>query len=60
MTPIPNHPCAHPDCGCKVEQQGEFCSDFCRGRSDTRDGNRCECGHSDCIVEEALERAEQV
>lgn len=54
MTTTPEQPCAHPACGCKVEQPGDYCSDACRQQGGTRSGNKCECGHSDCIVEEVL------
>jgi hypothetical protein len=59
MTTTPQQPCAHPACGCKVEQSGQYCSDSCRQQRSTRSDERCECGHSDCIVEEARQRDDQ-
>lgn len=55
---LPNEPCAHAGCGCKVSEPGQFCSDHCRqqGRQVADDG-QCGCGHSDCIVKDALRRA---
>ncbi|MGY3038787.1 hypothetical protein ACVWWQ_000374 [Rhodanobacter sp. TND4EL1] len=59
MTAIPNQPCAHAPCGCKVERAGEYCSELCRQKQSGKSDEACQCGHSDCIVEEALQRAEQ-
>lgn len=59
MTLIPDQPCAHPDCGCKVEQAGAYCSDDCRSHGTSHIGGRCTCGHSDCLIEEALQRADE-
>lgn len=58
MTTMPEQPCAHPGCGCKVTQAGRFCSDACREHG-TEPGGDCDCGHSDCVIEEALRRADQ-
>lgn len=60
MNAIPTEPCAHSGCGCKVSEPNQYCSDYCRrpGRQATAD-DECGCGHSDCIVEEALRRVEK-
>ncbi|WP_161596191.1 hypothetical protein [Rhodanobacter glycinis] len=57
---VPTEPCAHPGCGCKVSEPQQYCSDDCRlqRQQPTADG-ACACGHSDCIVEEALRRVDQ-
>ncbi|MFC5437888.1 hypothetical protein ACFPME_15105 [Rhodanobacter umsongensis] len=54
MNANPTEPCAHPGCGCKVSEPQQYCSDRCRQQV-TSDGE-CGCGHSDCIVQEALHR----
>lgn len=60
MNAIPTEPCAHPGCGCKVASGQQFCSDDCREQGKQRDADTdCSCGHSDCIVEEALHRMDQ-
>ena len=58
-TALPSEPCAHPGCGCKVSNALTFCSDYCREQAAQTDADaECACGHSDCIVEEALRRGE--
>ena len=39
------HECAHLSCGCAVEKEGDFCSDWCKRAIDSTD---CGCGHADC------------
>jgi hypothetical protein len=57
---LPSEPCAHPGCGCKVGDAQTYCSDYCRQQATRPDADgECACGHSDCIVEEALRRVEQ-
>lgn len=56
MNTIPAQPCAHAACGCKVQDAGDYCCDACRSRQDAPD---CQCGHSDCVVEAAMRRAEK-
>lgn len=58
MTVIPDQPCANPDCGCKVQETGQYCADSCRQNSSRRSTDGCQCGHSDCVVEKALRRVE--
>ena len=55
---LPHEPCAHAGCGCKVSEPEQYCSDHCRqqGQQAAADG-QCGCGHSDCIVKDALRRA---
>jgi hypothetical protein len=57
MNALPTEPCAHAGCGCKVSEPQQYCSDHCRqqGEQAAADGG-CRCGHSDCIVQEALQR----
>lgn len=59
MNVMPTDPCAHPGCGCKVDSGQRYCSDYCREHG-THEAHAasCECGHSDCIVEEALRRGD--
>ena len=52
---IPDKPCEHSACGCKVDDDQRYCSDACR-RSEKDEYGKCACGHSDCIVEAELER----
>jgi hypothetical protein len=42
------HECAHPPCGCPVENEGDYCSDWCEKAFDETD---CGCGHPDCRAE---------
>lgn len=58
MSVVPDQPCAQPGCGCKVQKAGQYCSDPCRQQKDAPAKSSCKCGHSDCVVEEALERAD--
>jgi hypothetical protein len=42
--------CAHPACGCTVEQGGEwgkYCSEYCKKKGDQIE-LRCECRHPAC------------
>ncbi|WP_426690029.1 hypothetical protein [Rhodanobacter ginsengiterrae] len=59
MNAIPDQPCAHAPCGCKVDHAGDCCSDSCRQQQGSQVDHACQCGHSDCVVAEALQRAEQ-
>ncbi|WP_426702606.1 hypothetical protein ACPPVV_06285 [Rhodanobacter sp. Col0626] len=60
MNALPTEPCAHPGCACKVDAGLTYCSDYCRHKGERQvDGETCDCGHSDCIIEEALQRMEQ-
>jgi hypothetical protein len=56
MNALPTEPCAHPGCGCKVSEPQQYCSDYCRQQGQRAAAGECECGHSDCIVQEALQR----
>lgn len=60
MNAMPTEPCAHSACGCKVDAGKRYCSDYCRQHDEQHaaDGT-CECGHSDCIIEEATRRVDQ-
>jgi hypothetical protein len=42
--------CGHEGCTCAVEQEGGFCSDYCRDHAGeaAHSGHACECGHSEC------------
>ena len=57
MNAIPSEPCAHPGCGCKVSEPDQYCSDHCRQQGRQAAEGECGCGHSDCIVKDALRRA---
>ena len=55
---IPDKPCEHDACGCKVDDNQQFCSDACR-RSEKDENGKCACGHSDCVIEDVLKRNDQ-
>lgn len=60
MNAIPNEPCAHPGCGCKVDAGQRYCSDYCQQKGERPvAGETCDCGHSDCIIEEAVRRVDR-
>jgi len=42
--------CGHEGCTCSVEQQGGFCSDYCREHAGeaAHGAHACECGHPEC------------
>ena len=42
--------CAHGSCKCRVAEEGEFCSEYCR---EAREINElgCGCEHTRCIHE---------
>lgn len=42
------HECANSPCGCPVEREGKFCSDWCEKTINSTD---CGCGHADCRAE---------
>jgi len=45
--------CAHPACGCLVEEDGDFgeyCSAHCEDAADLNE-LRCECGHPGCAAQ---------
>lgn len=59
---IPTKPCAHPECGCKVSAGQTYCSEGCQRQEDKQASGTdtpCTCGHSDCIVEQAIQRMER-
>lgn len=37
--------CAHPPCGCAVDEAGKYCSEWCKKELITTD---CGCGHVEC------------
>jgi hypothetical protein len=39
--------CGHPACECKVEEEGEFCSDACAAETDP--SSPCRCNHIRCV-----------
>ena len=55
---IPTKPCEHGACGCKIDDNKNYCSDACR-HSEKDEYGKCACGHSDCVVEAVLQRNEQ-
>jgi hypothetical protein len=62
MNTLPTHKCAHPSCACQVHPDEEFCSDYCRNAVEEPSGEedeQCQCGHSDCIVNQAQERLDE-
>ena len=59
--PLAIKKCAHPSCVCRVQIDGEFCSDHCETMVEARGSEQdepCECGHSDCVVKQAQDRLE--
>lgn len=51
-------PCASDACGCKIASDQTFCSGECE-RNEKNASDTCACGHSDCVVENVLQRNEQ-
>jgi hypothetical protein len=54
--------CAHPSCACQVGAGKEFCSDYCSNAVEQPGGaldERCQCGHSDCVVQQAQDRLDE-
>lgn len=39
--------CAHPACGCRVDSDTKYCSQYCRDAGDKLEIS-CNCGHGDC------------
>lgn len=44
--------CGHEGCTCTVEEQGGFCSDYCRDHAGeaAHGAHACECGHPECLA----------
>jgi hypothetical protein len=42
--------CAHPACTCMVEQDEEYCSQYCEDASDEVEIS-CDCAHPGCALE---------
>jgi hypothetical protein len=41
--------CAHPGCDCQVDENTEYCSEYCEDASTTSDAS-CQCGHAGCTT----------
>lgn len=41
--------CAHGICNCLAAADGDYCSPYCEGASDTEVVQLCDCGHPTCI-----------
>lgn len=44
------HQCANNACSCKVQSEGNFCSETCRKQANNPDQSldTCDCQHVDC------------
>ena len=48
------HGCKVPSCKCHVQQDQDYCNEFCAGVETSSDLHRCGCGHSDCDLSKQL------